>query len=76
LISTVITQPTAGNFKAFDSTCKHMGCTVGSVSNGLIVCPCHGSRYHITDGSVANGPTSGPLDPKKLTINDGVITVS
>jgi Rieske Fe-S protein len=73
---TVVTQPTAGTFKAFDATCKHMGCLVGSISGGLIICPCHGSEYHIADGSVAKGPTTAPLDKKTATVNGDVITVS
>jgi Rieske Fe-S protein len=57
----VITQPADGEFKAFSSTCTHQGCTVGSVSDGLIRCPCHGSRYFIEDGTVENGPATQPL---------------
>jgi Rieske Fe-S protein len=57
----VVTQPTAGNFKAFTAVCTHMGCTVGSIANGTITCPCHGSTYSIKDGSVTGGPAPRPL---------------
>ena len=57
----VVTQPTAGNFKAFTAVCTHMGCTVGSIANGTITCPCHGSTYSIKDGSVEGGPAPKPL---------------
>jgi Rieske Fe-S protein len=57
----VVTQPTAGNFKAFTAVCTHMGCTVGSIANGTITCPCHGSTYSIKDGSVKGGPAPKPL---------------
>jgi Rieske Fe-S protein len=57
----VVTQPTAGNFKAFTAVCTHMGCTVGSIADGTITCPCHGSQYSIKDGSVKKGPAPKPL---------------
>ena len=57
----VVTQPKAGEFKAFSSTCTHMSCQVTSVSGGRIACPCHGSSYSIVDGSVEGGPAPRPL---------------
>jgi Rieske Fe-S protein len=57
----VVTQPTAGNFKAFTAVCTHMNCTVGTIANGTITCPCHGSTYSIKDGSVTGGPAPRPL---------------
>lgn len=67
----VVTQPTEGEFKAFSAVCTHQGCTVGSVSNGTIVCPCHGSRFNITDGSVDTGPAQQPLPARKIKVQDG-----
>ncbi len=52
----VVTQPTAGEFKAFSAVCTHMGCIVNQISNGTIDCPCHGSQYSITTGDVVAGP--------------------
>ncbi|MHA6758586.1 Rieske (2Fe-2S) protein [Streptacidiphilus sp. PAMC 29251] len=72
----VVTQPTAGAFKCFTAICTHMGCTVGSVSGGTINCPCHGSQYHIADGSVAHGPAPSPLAPEKISVANGTITLS
>jgi Rieske Fe-S protein len=57
----VITQPQAGTFHAFTAICTHQGCIVNSVSGGTINCPCHGSKYSITNGSVVNGPAPLPL---------------
>ena len=37
----VVTQPKAGEFKAFSAICTHKGCTVAGVANGTITCPCH-----------------------------------
>lgn len=72
----VVTQPTAGQFKAFSAVCTHQGCIVGSVSGGLINCPCHGSAYHVADGSVANGPATAALPPKTVTVSGGEVTVA
>lgn len=66
----VVTQPKAGEFEGFSAVCTHMGCTVNDISNGLIICPCHGSQYSITDGSVQGGPAPAPL-PKKPVSDDG-----
>jgi Rieske Fe-S protein len=42
----VITQPTAGTFKAFTSICTHQQCPVANVANGTINCDCHGSKFY------------------------------
>ncbi len=57
----VVTQPKAGTFAAFTAVCTHLGCLVDSVSGGTINCPCHGSKFSITNGSVVNGPATSPL---------------
>jgi Rieske Fe-S protein len=57
----VVTQPSEGEFKAFTATCTHQQCTVASVKDGTISCPCHGSQYSAEDGSVQQGPASSPL---------------
>jgi Rieske Fe-S protein len=64
----VVTQPTAGDFKGFTAICTHQGCTVASVSGGRITCPCHGSQYSITDGSVLQGPARGALAPVTVSV--------
>jgi Rieske Fe-S protein len=72
--SVVVTQPVAGQFKAFSSTCTHAGCTVSSVSNGTINCPCHGSRFSVKDGSVKSGPAPSGLAEKNVTVQgDSVV---
>ena len=70
----VVTQPTKGEFKGFSAICKHAGCTVGSIEGDEIVCPCHGSRYSIVDGSPTAGPNGeppsviDPLDPAEVAV--------
>jgi Rieske Fe-S protein len=72
----VVTQPAAGQFKAFSAICTHMGCTVGSISGGLIKCPCHGSEYSIQDGSVKGGPAPKALPAKQVTVTGDQIIVA
>jgi Rieske Fe-S protein len=69
----VVTQPTEGTFKAFTAVCTHQACTVGSVKNGVITCPCHGSAYSATDGSVENGPATRALAEIPVTVEDGEV---
>jgi len=64
----VVTQPTAGEFKAFSAVCTQMGCTVNQIANGRIDCPCHGSEYSITDGAVLAGPAPRPLPAKTIKV--------
>jgi nitrite reductase/ring-hydroxylating ferredoxin subunit len=69
----VVTQPTSGTFKAFTAVCTHQQCLAGSVKNGLITCPCHGSQYSATDGSVQRGPAQAPLKEIAVTVTNGQI---
>jgi Rieske Fe-S protein len=63
----VVTQPTAGVFEAFSAVCPHAGCNVSEVTDGLISCPCHGSKFHL-DGTVAHGPAKTPLAAKAVKV--------
>jgi Rieske Fe-S protein len=71
----VITQPTAGAFKAFSSICTHAGCPVAEVTD-TINCNCHGSKFSITDGSVVNGPATKPLPARTVTVTGDSVSVS
>ncbi|MFJ2403722.1 Rieske (2Fe-2S) protein [Streptomyces xanthochromogenes] len=72
----VVTQPTAGTFKGFSAICTHQGCTVSTVADGTIDCPCHGSKYRIADASVANGPATRPLPARQITVDKDSILLS
>lgn len=73
---TVITQPTAGTFKAFDAICPHQGCTVASFEGNQIVCPCHQSHFDSTTGDPVSGPAATGLTPKTVTVSGSTLTVS
>ena len=72
----VITQPVAGEFKAFSATCTHQGCAVTTVRDGTINCPCHSSFFAIADGSVTGGPAARPLPERAITVSDGSIDLA
>jgi Rieske Fe-S protein len=72
----VVTQPTKGQFKAFSAVCTHVGCLCNQVADGTINCPCHGSKFKITDGSVVAGPAPAPLAAAKITVSGGKILLT
>ena len=65
----VVTQPTAGEFRGFGIVCTHDGCELNAVADGTINCPCHGSRYAITDGSVVQGPARTGLRVEDVAVD-------
>ncbi len=75
-LKVVVTQPTAGEFKAFDATCTHQACTVTGVKDGVITCPCHGSQFDMATGAVRQGPATKPLPEKSVSVGADGITVS
>ena len=73
LLKVVITQPSAGDYKAFSAICTHEGCPVTDVEGGAIICPCHNSKFDITTGAVLSGPAKKPLPAKSVTVTaDGL----
>ncbi|MFB8776036.1 Rieske (2Fe-2S) protein [Streptomyces broussonetiae] len=65
----VVVQPTAGEYKAFSSKCTHQGCAVKDITEGVIICPCHDSRFSAADGSVQKGPATQPLAAAEITVD-------
>jgi thiosulfate dehydrogenase [quinone] large subunit len=66
----LVVQPHAGTFLAFDAVCPHAGCTVQYDTAGkLFVCPCHGSEFNGITGAVEVGPAQSGL--RRLTIAEG-----
>nr|WP_296075772.1 Rieske (2Fe-2S) protein [uncultured Actinoplanes sp.] len=65
----VITQPTAGTFKAFTKVCTHAGCDVNKIDGGVISCPCHGSKFSIETGEPTSGPATQPLAETKVKVD-------
>lgn len=60
----------SGEFVAYNAVCPHMGCTVGySSASRIIICPCHGSEFEVSNGDVIVGPATRGLT--KLKIAEG-----
>lgn len=71
----VLTQPTAGDVKAFSAICTHQGCLVSEVVENEIVCPCHGSRFSAVDGAVITGPAQAPLASAGIVLDGGSVVL-
>ena len=52
-----------GSFHAFDDTCTHQQCSLaqGDLEGITVTCPCHGSQFDVTTGSVLNPPAVRPV---------------
>ncbi|MET9843685.1 Rieske (2Fe-2S) protein [Streptomyces ossamyceticus] len=72
----VVTQPQEGDFKAFSAVCTHRACLVTTVEDGTINCPCHGSKFSVTDGAVAHGPAQRPLPAEQITVSGNSIRLA
>jgi len=73
----VLLYRTAGTVYALDSTCSHMGGPLeeGTISDGCITCPWHGSTFRFADGTIVRGPASTPEPCYQTRIQDGRIEV-
>ena len=65
-LTILVTQPRAGEYRAFSATCTHSGCIVSGVEEGQIACGCHGARFNVETGAVEAGPARTALG--KITV--------
>jgi len=65
----IILQPTKGVFVGYDAVCPHAGCTCSySKAADLLVCPCHGSEFKVSNGDVVAGPAPTGLTKYTVTV--------
>ena len=58
----VVLANVSGQLHGMGATCSHYGGPLdeGSIQDECVVCPWHGSRFRLVDGSVARGPATAP----------------
>ena len=61
----VVNRHADGRLQAWSARCTHLGCRLDRVIDGVVVCPCHGSRFD-DQGRVVNGPASKALQPLEV----------
>lgn len=72
----LISQPTAGQVKAFSAVCTHQGCMVAAAGDEFH-CPCHGSTFDAATGDVISGPAQRALDEIAVAVSgDRIIAAS
>lgn len=72
----VVSQPAAGDYKAFSTICTHQNCPMVDLKDDVISCTCHGSQFSVLDGSVKKGPAVKPLEAKEISVNGDSITLA
>lgn len=72
----VISQPSEGEFKAFDARCPHQGCMVTDTENKDLLCPCHGSLFSPETGDVLRGPARIGLPEVQIQVSAGNIVTT
>jgi nitrite reductase/ring-hydroxylating ferredoxin subunit/uncharacterized membrane protein len=66
-----------GTIRAIADRCTHRGGPLheGEMSDGCVVCPWHGSSFHVDDGSIERGPATRPQPAFEVQISDGRVAV-
>jgi len=72
----ILSQPKAGEFKAFSNICTHMRCPITALSGDTLTCSCHGSQFSVLDGSVLQGPASQPLMTVDINVKGNAIDMA
>jgi nitrite reductase/ring-hydroxylating ferredoxin subunit len=65
----------SGNYYAFENCCSHRGCKLsnGTLIDGQVQCPCHGSVFDVKTGILVKGPAKEPKTSIKLKVENGEI---
>ncbi|MGO4385563.1 Rieske (2Fe-2S) protein [Specibacter sp. RAF43] len=74
-VKIVIFRPDETTVLAYSDVCTHAGCAVAPHGDEF-KCPCHGSTFRGSDGTVVTGPAWEPLARFAAAIDGDWITVS
>jgi Rieske Fe-S protein len=55
-----------GSVQAWSARCTHLGCRLDRIVDGVVVCPCHGSRFDAA-GQVLAGPATRALQSLRVS---------
>lgn len=69
-----------GRYYAIGDKCTHRGCKLSGGAleeNGVVECPCHGSKFDVKTGNVVKGPakTPEPVFQVKVEKDDVLVNV-
>lgn len=66
-----------GTIVALADRCTHRGAPLheGTIADGCVTCPWHGSQFNLADGSVQHGPASRPQPRFDVRVSDGRVQV-
>lgn len=73
----VLLVRSGGRILAMADVCAHMGGPLheGTVEEGCVTCPWHGSVFRLEDGSVVHGPATGPQPAYDVRVAGGRVSV-
>lgn len=75
----VVVANVDGKYYAIGDKCTHRGCKLSGGSleeNGIVKCPCHGSRFDVKTGNVAKGPAKTPEPTFQVTVEKDDVLVN
>jgi nitrite reductase/ring-hydroxylating ferredoxin subunit len=66
-----------GTVSAMENACSHAGGPLceGTISEGVVTCPWHGSRFRLSDGAVVGGPATFPQLQLEARMRKGQIEI-
>ncbi len=67
-----------GDYFAVGNICTHRGCHLseGILTGTRVQCPCHGSTFDVTTGSLVRGPAKNPEPSFKINVRGDEIAVN